>query len=266
MNKRILIIKTGRTHEVIRERHGCFDDWMISALGIRREQAEVVHVHEGGLLPAQLDGIAGMVITGSPAMVSERLPWSEAVARWLAFQLVERRQPVPVIGICYGHQLLAHALGGRVDYNPRGREIGTVTLRATDALADDPLLGGLEFPLDAHVTHLQSVVDLPPGAVLLAKSAQEPHHAFRVGEHIWGVQFHPEFNDDIMRSYIEHLGSRMAEEGLDPLAVRATVRPAPAAGTVLRRFAQLSLAGRSAVTCDRLPAAGVHAVAASASR
>lgn len=239
MSKRFLVVKTGRTYDNIRARHGCFEDWMIAGLGVPSSQVDVVSVFEGGLLPPHLDDIAGVVITGSPAMVTDRQPWSEAVARWLAYELRERQAPVPVVGICYGHQLIAHALGGRVDYNPRGREIGTVTLHGTGALADDPLLGGLDFPLQAHVTHMQSVVELPPGAVLLAHSEQEPHHAFRLGERVWGLQFHPEFNDEIMHAYVELLGERMAGEGLDPEAVRAAIRPAPEAMQVLRRFAAL---------------------------
>lgn len=236
MAKHFLVIKTGKTYDHIRERHGCFEDWMIAALGVPADAVRVVSVFEGGLLPAHLDDVLGIVITGSPAMVTDRQPWSEAVARWLAFEILERQSCVPVIGICYGHQLLAHALGGRVDYNPRGREIGTVEIRATDARADDPLFGGLDFPLDAHVTHLQSVVELPPGAVHLAASDLEPHHAFRVGDQVWGVQFHPEFTEDIMRAYLDTLGERMAGEGLDVDGIRAAVRPSVGA-EVLRRFA-----------------------------
>lgn len=238
MATKFLIIKTGRTYEAIRDLHGCFEDWMMAGLGVGRDRVEVVNVFDGGLLPAQLDGIAGVVITGSPAMVTDRQPWSEAVARWLAYRLREKRTDVPMLGICYGHQLLAHALGGRVDFNPRGREIGSVPLHACPALVDDPLLGGLGFPLVAHVTHLQSVLELPPDAVLLASSEREPHHAFRIGDRVWGVQFHPEFTDEIMRSYIDILGERMAGEGLDPVPVRASVRAAPDASRVLRRFAR----------------------------
>lgn len=236
--KRILVIKTGRTHENIRARFGCFEDWMIAALGVPAERVEVVSVFSGETLPEDLAGIAGIVITGSPAMVTERLPWSEETARWLRGQIVAQQSRIPVIGICYGHQLLAHALGGEVGWNPRGREIGTVEIRAGADVAGDPLLGGLPFPLAAHVTHLQSVVELPAGAVLLAHSDLEPHHAFRYGGNVWGVQFHPEFSAEIMRAYVDALAPRMAEEGLDPAAVRDAVGDACAAN-VLRRFARL---------------------------
>lgn len=273
MAHRFLVIKTGKTYDNIRDAHGCFDDWMAEGLGVPREQVDVVSVFEGDALPAQLHGYAGVVITGSPAMVTERLPWSEMLAQRLSEE-ISQRPGLPVIGICYGHQLLAHALGGDVAYNPRGREIGTVKISLTDAHRDDPLFAGLgddatnaagipppcpahavspteensssESSLtptffDAHVTHLQSVIRLPPNSVHLAASELEPHHAFRVGEHVWGVQFHPEFNEDIMRAYIGLLGERMAGEGMDPQQVYASVRPAPRSNALLRRFAALAM-------------------------
>ena len=237
--KYILIVKTGKTHDNIRELHSCFEDWIAGGLGVSRDRLRVVSVFEGGLLPPRLNDVAGVVITGSPAMVTERLAWSEAVARWLRYEVVERHEHVPVLGICYGHQLIAHALDGEVAYNPRGREIGTVEVHPTPLAATDTLFHGITQPFAAHVTHMQSVLTLPPGAVLLASSVLEPHHAFRVGERIWGLQFHPEFNADIMRAYIGALSARMEDEGLDPAPIAAAVREAPVAATVLRRFGAL---------------------------
>lgn len=236
MSTKFLVIKTGRTYDNIRAQHGCFEDWMIAALGAEYDDVTVVSVFEGEALPENLDDFDGVVITGSPAMVTEKLPWSEAVARWLAQAIVERKSRVPVIGICYGHQLLAHALGGVVDYNPRGREIGTVEVRVTDAHTDDPLFGGHGTAFSAHVTHLQSVLQLPPGAVHLASSDLEAHQAFRYGENVWGVQFHPEFNDRIMHAYVEVLGEKLRREGLEPAQVRAGIHPA--GNGLLHRFAQ----------------------------
>ena len=106
----------------------------------------------------------------------------------------------------------------------------------------DPLLGDLPGRFPAQAVHWQSVRRLPDGAVLLAGSAHEAHHAFRVGERAWGVQFHPEFSDEALRAYLEGMGTTLANQGLDAAQIAAALRPTPDAASVLPRFAQLALA------------------------
>lgn len=239
----LLIIKTGSTHDHIRERLGDFDDWI--AAGLREGGAAAVQAHDAqaGEPPLPPGDYAGVVLTGSHAMVSERAPWSEALVPWLQAAI---EIGTPVLGICYGHQLLAHALGGEVDHHPEGVEIGTVTVQRHPASGDDPLLGALPQRFPAQAVHWQSVRRLPPGAVLLAGSDHEAHHAFRIGERAWGVQFHPEFSDEALRAYLEGLGPALAREGRDAQQIAAALQPTPEAASVLPRFAQLALA-------DRLP-------------
>ena len=180
----------------------------------------------GQALPAQAD-IAGVVVTGSHSMVSDREPWSEAAAAWLRDAVAAE---VPVLGICYGHQLLAHALGGEVGYHPQGIELGTVPVSLHDAAQDDPLFAGLPTQFDAQAAHRQSVRRLPEGATLLAGNHFEPHHAFRFGTRAWGVQFHPEFGEAATRAY------QMTLNGDAP---EGAVRPTDVAASVLPRFARI---------------------------
>ena len=235
----LLILKTGSAHAHIREVMGDFDDWI--ATGLRAGGATAVETHDAqsGTLPRPPGDYAGVVLTGSHAMVSEREPWSEALVPWLQAAVAAG---TPVLGICYGHQLLAHALGGEVAHHPEGVEIGTVSVQRHAAAAQDPLLGDLPDAFDAQATHWQSVRRLPPGAVLLAGNAFEPHHAFRVGRNAWGVQFHPEFSDEALRSYLDGLGPVLAREGRDAQQIAAALRPTPEAASVLPRFARLALA------------------------
>jgi GMP synthase (glutamine-hydrolysing) len=173
---------------------------------------------------------AGVIVTGSASSVTERAPWILRTEEYLA-RAVEQQHPV--LGICFGHQLLGQALGGLVERNPRGREMGTVELTI---VADDPLLERAPEPALAHATHVDSVTVLPPGARVLATTALEPHAAVRFGEWAWGVQFHPEFDEQVMTEYLETRAQILAGEGRDPSALVAAVRRTRAGAMVLRRF------------------------------
>jgi GMP synthase (glutamine-hydrolysing) len=230
----MLIVKTGTAGTAIDTGDGDFEDWIARGLG---RQVEVRRVDEGEELP-DTGETGGVVVTGSAAMVSDREPWAERTAAWLQ-NAVEAG--VPVLGICFGHQLLAHALGGRVGPNPGGREIGTVEVALTAAAAADPLLGGLPNRIEVHTTHLESVLELPPGAELLASSKLDPHQAFRVpGRPVWGLQFHPEFSAPVIRAYLEAKRDALLAEGADPERLLAEVEETRWGNDILARFAELA--------------------------
>ncbi len=181
--------------------------------------------------PPDLSGVSGIVVTGSAASVTECAPWMERTAEALR-QAVAR--DVPVLGICFGHQLLGHALGGKVVLNPRGREIGTVPVELVVA---DPLFGPKRTIL-VQATHVDSVAELPHGAGVLGCTKLEPNAAVRFAPQAWGVQFHPEFTPDLIRHYLEERRVRLLEEGLDPDALAAGVEETPESAELLRRFAR----------------------------
>lgn len=226
-----LIIETGKPVGPM-QRHGDFPHWIRVAAGLPRDGAVVVDVQGGEPLPTR-EGFAGVIVTGSGAMVTERLDWSEATAAWLHDAA---HAGLPLFGICYGHQLLAHALGGEVGDNPSGREMGTVEVELLPAAVDDALLAPLPPRFDAQLSHMQSVLRLPDGATVLARSAGDPCQAFRWGAAAWGVQFHPEFSATHMRGYIQARKVALQREGFDPRAMLAAVGAAPEARRVLRRF------------------------------
>ena len=231
MTAPFLILETGQPLASLR-RHGSFAHWIRVAAGLERDEAVTVDVQRGADLPRR-EGFAGVLVTGSGAMVTDRHDWSERSADWLRDAA---HAGVPLFGICYGHQLLAHALGGEVGDNPGGREMGTVGVELHPAAQDDPLFAGLPPRIDAQVTHQQSVLQPPPGATVLAANAHDAHHAFRWGEAAWGVQFHPEFSAGHMRGYIQARADALAAEGGDPRALAQQVRAAPQARRLLRRF------------------------------
>ncbi|RDY65487.1 glutamine amidotransferase [Lysobacter soli] len=226
-----LILETGQPVASMR-RHRGFPHWIRVAAGLDADEAVVVNVEAGEALPAR-EGFAGTIITGSAAMVTERRDWSERSAHWLRDAAQEG---MPLFGICYGHQLLAHALGGEVGVNPTGREMGTIDLQLHPHADEDPLFKGLPAQFAAQATHLQTVLRAPLGATVLAKSSQDDCHAFRWGERAWGVQFHPEFSATHMRGYVHARRDALHGEGRCAKSLARAVSATPHARRVLRRF------------------------------
>ncbi|WP_380680107.1 type 1 glutamine amidotransferase [Salinigranum sp. GCM10025319] len=147
-----------------------------------------------GELPSTYD-YDGAVITGSRASVYWDEPWIGSLVDWTA---EAARRELPLLGVCYGHQVLAEALGGHVagmgEY-----EIGYREVRRVDGTADDAgLFAGISDSFTVFTTHSDHVAELPPGATLLAEN-EYGVHAFRKG-HAFGVQFHPEYDPDTAAS------------------------------------------------------------------
>ena len=233
--KPILIVKAGGTYPDMAARWGDFEEMFVRRLDPSPGPVEMVCPVEGDALPA-LASLAGAIVTGSHDMVTDRHPWSEKTGAWIR-RAVEA--DLPLLGVCYGHQLLAHALGGVVDDNPMGKEFGTVPIQCGAHAAADPLFENLSGGFDAQTCHSQSVLQLPAGAIRLAWSAMDPHHAFAVGKRAWGVQFHPEFNADVLREYIRRFADDLAAQGDDVGRLLAGVRETPESESLLRRFQRL---------------------------
>lgn len=226
-----LIVETGQPVPSLR-RYGRFPHWIRVAAGLHQADTVVVNVEHGESLPDH-QHFAGTIVTGSAAFVTDRADWSERSAQWLHHAA---HAGMPLLGICYGHQLLAHALGGEVAYNPAGRESGTIELELAEPAAGDPLFAGLPARFPAHATHLQTVLRAPDGAAVLARSRQDNCHAFRWGENVWGVQFHPEFATHHMRGYVNARADCIARHGGCARTVAREVTAAPRARQLLRRF------------------------------
>ncbi len=241
----ILLIQTGSLSSArARAAGGDFDAMFLRALGLPDGDVQVVRPFLGEDLPP-IDDITGVLITGSPAMVTDREDWSERTADWLK-RLITTRPGLPVLGVCYGHQLLAQTLGGRVDWNPNGPEYGVVEIAAAAGAAQDPLVSVIGEGGESYAAHYQSVMDLPPGAVALAANHRDPHQAVRYRTSVWGIQFHPEFTAAVMRGIIEDNQATLARAGLDADRALSYVKDIPALSSILRQFGML--ASRDKVT------------------
>ena len=233
--KNIVIIKTGDSIPSLVAKRGDFEDWIIAGMANNHPfDVVVVPVHKGEM-PPDFDMIAGIVITGSHDSVTDRADWSEKTANWL---LKAVKREIPILGICFGHQILAYALGGKVGSPPGGPEFGTVPVSLTPASMKDPVLGNLPRTVEAQTSHYQSVLDLPPEATLLAFSEKDPHSAVRYGACVWGVQFHPEFDAGIAAAYIHECSEIIEKFNYNSAALLDSCKDTDTGGIILRRFAK----------------------------
>lgn len=237
----VLILHTGDPDETLRQSHGGYADMMRHAAGLTPETVEIIRVYEDEQ-PRPPSAYRAALITGSPAMVTDREPWSERTADWLRQAAAAG---LPMFGVCYGHQLLAHALGGEVDYNAKGRELGTQVIECLTDATGDALMTGLPSRFPAQLVHAQSVTRLPPGAVALARSALDPHQLIRFAPNIYSAQFHPEFGPEFMHDHLQRYQAAYDREGLNTQALAAALGPTPTAASLVRRF--LSLCQTSAM-------------------
>lgn len=226
------ILQAGDPPADVKARFGSQADWFRRALQPLSVDLRIWRVDEAPALP-EADCAEPVVITGSWCMVTDRLGWSEALAHWIR----ERRQTgTPLLGICYGHQLMAHALGGVVDYHPRGRELGCLPVALRPQAREHSMLAGLPMRFDALLTHQQSVLEIPAGVQVLAGSDHDPHQILRYSPAQWSAQFHPEFFAELLRYCILRNQAGLQAEGRDPQAMADQVRDTPEARRLLWNF------------------------------
>lgn len=151
-----------------------------------------------GRLPSLDDGFSHILLTGSEASILERPPWAEAEVALVRDALA---RGLPILGSCYGHQLLALAIGGPGYVQRCGEpEIGWLPIRV---LGNDPLLGPARTA-HAFTLHFDEVVDPDGLLTVLAGTPVCPIHAFRFGvKPVWGVQSHPEIDPHDGRELLE---------------------------------------------------------------
>ncbi len=170
--------------------------WIEPALCARNIEIEYADLYLPETRLPEISAFDGLIFMGGPMSVNDPLPY---LAREMCAirDAAARRQPV--LGICLGAQLTAKALGARV-YPAAQKEIGWFDVHLTDAAQDDPLFAGI--PRTASVFHWHGeTFDLPPDATLLASSERCAHQAFRLGDSIYGLQFHLEITPEMIEDW-----------------------------------------------------------------
>ena len=190
-------------------------EWLVEAgctLHVRRPYA-------GDELPTDLaEHDAFLVLGGSMGAHDDaEHPWL-GPTKALMREAVERR--TPTLGICLGHQLIAVALGGASERNPRGQMLGLQPMGWTDALAEDALMGALVGTRRGTFWNDDVVVRAPAGTVALATTPDGELQAARFAPTVWGVQLHPEVDEAILRAWAEEDEDRYADGVIEDVLAR----------------------------------------------
>ncbi len=202
--KKIVILDCGPSLEEVSREFGYAPEWIMELLKdldfeffwVKSFEGESVYDHEGDYF----------IITGSPRSVYEESHWMLNLENFIVGASEKR---IPILGICFGHQLIAKALGGKVGLNPAGWELGSYYVEQSSAGVESLLFNGISNPFYAHESHQDVVTVLPTSAVELAQN-NKGNQAFQVGENIFGVQFHPEFSHAVIKKYVEVRSKRGA--------------------------------------------------------
>ena len=226
-----VILRTGKTAPELVETKGEFEAWFARGFGWRLDHFAVVDAVDGDSLPTP-GGIDGLIITGSDKSVHHKEAWSVRAGAWVSQVMAAG---VPVLGVCYGHQLIGDVLGGEVGLNPNGREMGVCEV---DTYGDDPLFEGLPRRFSVIETHLDTVNRAPDGAAVIAGNANTPIQAMAIGATTRTVQWHPEFDHEAIRFYLRARAHLLDAERGAGTAERmlAEVKPLDTGPLLLQNF------------------------------
>ena len=175
---------------------GSVEQWFGRYFNAERKVDLQVLPASSPVLASAADAADGVIISGSP-----RDAWLDTpdVLEMMRFAQQRASSGQSILGVCFGHQLLARALGADVRRNPARWEVGARKVELTSVGVNSLLFSGFDAEFVVMESHRDAVLTLPPGAQLLAANAHTPIQAFGVEDRMFGVQFHPEMSGDILR-------------------------------------------------------------------
>jgi len=201
-----LLVCGAFSDKIMKKHAGAYEDFFIRDLSAADPTLsfKVYRVFEGHF-PEHERECDAWLVTGSASGVYEDLPWIAPL-----FDLIRRiyKDGMPLVGICFGHQALAQALGGHVQKSTQGWGLGVQCYQMTRELP-----GIEEDRLNLHAIHQDQVVDIPPQAKVIAYNDHCPVAGLRYRGRAVSLQPHPEFTSDFERDLIDSLaGERFSEE------------------------------------------------------
>ncbi len=160
----------------------------------------VFSVKDGEFPDRPLTDFDGFIVTGSPASANDDAPWVAELFETI--RQVEAAK-VPLMGACFGHQAVALALGGKVEFNPGGSwRFGVIK---TEIHTPAPWMEGKPGPILLNAAHEEQVTHAPQGAQIFMGNEACPNGGFTIGDHVFTTQYHPEITPDFMAALIDEL-------------------------------------------------------------
>jgi GMP synthase-like glutamine amidotransferase len=226
---RLLYLGNGRQMETVARLDARFEEW---GFDVDR------HWAYNGEFPDSLDGYDAIFLSGSPHGAYDDVPFIHR-----EHDLIEDAadREIPMLGICFGSQILASALCGRDQVFRRDAcEIGYKDLPVTGEAAHDPLMSGIAPTVHMFVWHNDEVRAGHPDMRILARSDDCPNQIWRWRDaNVWGIQGHPEVTREQAPIWFEENRARMEADGADIDDLKASADEAAVAKTMLTRFADL---------------------------
>ncbi|MBV1787193.1 glutamine amidotransferase [Marinobacterium sp. D7] len=233
---RIGILATGITPDSLLGQYGSYADMFVDLLGPQAHDYSVFNVRDGEF-PQSIDQCDGWIITGSKCGVYDDLPWMRTLKQ-LIIDIYEA--DIPMVGICFGHQIIASAFGAKVAKYEGGWGVG---LHSYAIEGDHPFLDAGERRFTLNAMHQDQVLELPHNAQLFATSEFCRYAGLVYGNRILTLQAHPEFNKDYERDLVlarkgAVVPDEVADRGLATLTADAKIDSATVAKWMARFLAR----------------------------
>ena len=205
--RKLAILETGAPPQGPRATFGDYPAMFRALLGQDAYRYTTFDV-AAGALPTKVEGYDAYLVTGSSAGVYDPLPWIDPLKAFL----VSAKGRAPLVGICFGHQIMAEAFGGKVINSPKGWGVG---LHSYEVRQAEPWMDPAPA-IAVPASHQDQVVTLPPGATVLAASDFTPFGMLAYDDHAVSLQLHPEFEPAYAKALIEdRRGNRYTDAQAD---------------------------------------------------
>jgi len=194
---KLLIISAGPGMDEIRNIYGHAIDWISSFLIHKSLDISINHIYKNESF--DYSDYDAWIITGSASSVTDNNQWILTLKDKIKYGY---NNSIPMLGICFGHQIISSALGGKVEKNKRGWELGSFKINFNKKGKDSLLFKNVDFNDYFYFSHEDIVSKLPKDSIELA-SNNMGLQSYSINNKIYGVQFHPEFSVEIARKYLE---------------------------------------------------------------